>query len=420
MAVWIKVNKEDISLEEVNELFNNPTNKFDIHYFDGTKGNYYEIEVRGFEEGQEKQAKKELFKQLKNLRKQVQTMKLTDLEQIEYNGEQYLVVYKAQQYRWENSNAPEVDDVKYFIDENQAKVYAEEEILLNIGFESQVESRCLDTSSLSQEDWEREFDSIEEIVNEYNFDDYVETQTIDYNEGKDITGAVVVEWNWEKYPGYCRNLTDIGIAGEGNFYSLKKESNLITGNEEDTWHKNYSLLLTKEEIKEFSEIYQKEDSLKEVLYEKLYDSGWQWNDFGHNPNSKQIRDKICKLGIELKGVFAFIEKENGEKVDISNEIKNHSNNWELLINGKNYEGRLITNVFHIQCDSNLFSEIKASEARSIRCEDCPNLEEIAAPNCVELFCEGSPLLKEENIEVAYDCEIEGLEKKSIKNVKIWI
>ena len=51
---------------------------------------------------------------------------------------------------------------------------------------------------------------------------YTETQTIDHNEGKDITGAVVVEWNWEKYPGYCRNLTDIGIAGEGIFYSLKK------------------------------------------------------------------------------------------------------------------------------------------------------------------------------------------------------
>ena len=193
---------------------------------------------------------------------------------------------------------------------------------------------------------------------------------------------------------------------------MKNEANLITGNEENTWRKNYSLLLTKEEIKEFSEIYQKEDSLKEVLYEKLYDSGWQWNDFGHNPNSKQIRDKICKLGIELKGVFAFIEKGNGERVDISNEIKNHSNNWELLINGKNYEGRLVTNVFHIQCDSNLFSEIKASEARSIRCEDCPDLEEIAAPNCIELFCENSPLLKEENMELSYDCDIEGLEKRN--------
>lgn len=412
MAVWIKVNKEDISLEELNQLFNNPTNKFDIHYFNGSKGDYYEMEVRGFEDGQQKQAKEELFEQLKNLRRQEEIVNLSVLDQIEYKGEEYLVVYKAQQYRWEDTANPEIDDVKYFIDENQAKVYAEEEILLNVGFQSQVESRFLKISSLSQEDWKREFDSIEEMVNEYDFDDYVETQTIDYNEGKDITGAVVVEWNWEKYPGYSRNLTDIGIAGEGIFYSLKKEKDLITGNEESTWHKNYSLLLTKEEIKEFSKIYEKQDSLKEILYEKLYDSGWQWNDFGHNPNSKQIRDKICKLGIELKGIFAFIEKENGEKVNISNEIKSQSNNWKLIINDKNYEGKLITNVFHIQCDGNLFSEIKASEARSIRCEDCPNLEEISAPNCIELFCENSPLLKQENMELSYDCDIEGLEKRN--------
>ena len=43
-----------------------------------------------------------------------------------------------------------------------------------------------------------------------------------YNEGKDITGAVVVEWNWEKYPGYCRNLTDIGIAGGRYFLFFEK------------------------------------------------------------------------------------------------------------------------------------------------------------------------------------------------------
>ena len=346
-----------------------------------------------------------------------ENIKLSDLNQIEHREEQYLVVYKAMQYRWEDTADPEIDDVKYFIDENQAEEYAKE-IQLSVGFESQVETRYLKASYLSDEDWEREFDDIEEIVSEYDFDDYTETQTIDHNEGKDITGAVVVEWNWEKYPGYCRNLTDIGIAGEGIFYSLKKEKDLITGNKESTWHKNYSLLLTKEEIKEFSKIYEKQDSLKEILYEKLYDSGWQWNDFGHNPNSKQIRDKICKLGIELKGIFAFIEKENGEKVNISNEIKSQSNNWKLIINDKNYEGKLITNVFHIQCDGNLFSEIKSSEARSIRCEDCPNLEEITAPNCIELFCEGSSLLREENIEVAYDCEIEGLEKKNKLKFKI--
>ena len=297
MAVWIKVNKEDISLEELNQLFNNPTNKFDIHYFNGSKGDYYEMEVRGFEDGQQKQAKKELFNQLKNLRRQDEIVNLSVLDQIEYKGEEYLVVYKAQQYRWEDTADPEIDDVKYFIDENQAKVYAEEEILLNVGFQSQVESRFLKISSLSKEDWKREFDSIEEMVNEYDFDDYVETQTIDYNEGKDITGAVVVEWNWEKYPGYCRNLTDIGIAGEGIFYSLKKEKDLITGNEESTWHKNYSLLLTKEEIKEFKNFSDKNFSKfeKEVL--KYLIRGYSYREIAKilSKNLKSIDNTIQRI-----------------------------------------------------------------------------------------------------------------------------
>ena len=145
MAVWIKVNKEDISLEELNQLFNNPTNKFDIHYFNKSKGDYYEMEVRGFEDGQQKQAKEELFKQLKNLRRQEEIVNLSVLDQIEYKGEQYLVVYKAQQYRWEETANPEIDDVEYFINENEAKVYAEK-IQLNVGFESQVESHFLKIS----------------------------------------------------------------------------------------------------------------------------------------------------------------------------------------------------------------------------------------------------------------------------------
>ena len=99
-----------------------------------------------------------------------ENIKLSDLNQIEHREEQYLVVYKAMQYRWEDTADPEIDDVKYFIDENQAEEYAKE-IQLSVGFESQVETRYLKASYLSDEDWEREFDDIEEIVSEYDFDD---------------------------------------------------------------------------------------------------------------------------------------------------------------------------------------------------------------------------------------------------------
>lgn len=70
MAVYIKVSKDDVTLEEVRQVFENPTDKFDIHNFDGTKGDYYEIEVRGFQEGEERKAKKEFLKIVDNLRKQ--------------------------------------------------------------------------------------------------------------------------------------------------------------------------------------------------------------------------------------------------------------------------------------------------------------------------------------------------------------
>lgn len=410
MAVWIKVNKEDISLEELNQLFNNPTNKFDIHYFNGSKGDYYEMEVRGFEDGQQKQAKEELFEQLKNLRRQEEIVNLSVLEQIEYKGEQYLVVYKAQQYRWEETANPEIDDVEYFINENEAKVYAEK-IQLNVGFESQVESHFLKISSVSQEDWKREFDSIEEMVNEYDFDDYVETQTIDYNEGKDITGAVVVEWNWEKYPGYCRNLTDIGIAGEGIFYSLKKEKDLITGNEESTWHRNYDVLLTKKEILDTLGKCYTEDEVIDVIYDKLNDSYWKWNDFKNNPNSKNINKAVEEIAYNITENYVFIEKRNGEREDISFHLKERYSN-SIDINYMGYEGTLKTNLGRIECKNNGLTSIEAPKARYIHCENNEMLENIYAPNCKELTCENSPLLKEENMELSYDCDIEGLEKRN--------
>ena len=69
MAVYLKISKDEVSLEEVRQVFENPTDKFNIHNFDGTKGDYYEMEIRGFEEGEERKAKKEFFYQVNNLKK---------------------------------------------------------------------------------------------------------------------------------------------------------------------------------------------------------------------------------------------------------------------------------------------------------------------------------------------------------------
>lgn len=458
MAVWIKVNKEDISLEEVNELFNNPTNKFDIHYFDGTKGNYYEIEVRGFEEGQEKQAKKELFKQLKNLRKQVQTMKLTDLEQIEYNGEQYLVVYKAQQYRWENSNAPEVDDVKYFIDENEAKVYAEEEIKPYVGFESQVESRCLETSSLSQEDWEREFDSIEEIVNEYNFDDYVETQTIDYNykhlcdyineeELHYLEGIREEQDNFKKTPEFDDKIKEISDSlGFGKYINFeeklreelinrdnvnrfsipvtlnnKRTGDVATFNINMIYDMTGNVITYRPSILDYDLTLKKSNGEEKTL-KFSYDNG-------ELPNAKEAIAIIEKQMRELskEEVYAYLIDDYGITTDISNRIKNitqedlnrkrvftmnadeYKQHFMLDISNETaMEGRLVTNAFYVICKGSYISEIEAPNAEEIRCDNCHNLEKITAENCIQVWAIDSNI-KEENIEINYKGVIEGPE-----------
>ena len=85
---------------------------------------------------------------------------------------------------------------------------------------------------------------------------------------------------------------------------------------------------------------------------------------------------------------------------------------ELILNREQEEGKLITNVLKIECSNSMISSIEALEARNIHCENCENLEEIYAPQCSYVYCEDVPLLKEENMELSHDCEIEGLEKKN--------
>lgn len=70
------------------------------------------------------------------------------------------------------------------------------------------------------------------------------------------------------------------------------------------------------------------------------------------------------------------------------------------------------NTENIVCKSNgTLLIIDAPNATTIECRDCEMLEKINAPNCVKLICEGSDFLKKEDIEVAYNCEIEGLKQQ---------
>ena len=219
-----------------------------------------------------------------------------------------------------------------------------------------------------------------------------------YLYNKEIIRDGIIVLNTEENYGN-KNLIDIGLTSEKNF---------------DGEYETYSILCSKKELREVLNNSKTEQELKDFIYKKL--GSTNWNDFKYNPNSLKIRDKISEIAIDLKGAYAFIEKENGEKIDVSENIRNmyfyQRKNIELIIDKEQEEGKLVTNVLSIECNNSNITSIEALEARNIFCENCENLEKIEAPECTEIHCEGSPLLSQENIDAAYNCEIEGLEKRN--------
>lgn len=200
-------------------------------------------------------------------------------------------VYKALQYRWEETADPEIDDEAYFFTEKEAMEYLET-INLNIGFQHLIEQ-----IEFEYKDFNDEFDfGSEGCIKDFipNFDNCNTFYYGDVFEGEDITGAIIVRWSYEKYVGYCRNLQDIGIAGEYPFHEFKTEKDLITGNEESTFRSNYSVLLTKDEV-------DSTNNIKEAVEEELMRSHWKWNYFRNNPNSYHISEKLDELfGISIE------------------------------------------------------------------------------------------------------------------------
>jgi hypothetical protein len=196
-----------------------------------------------------------------------------------------LSVYKAQQYRWEETADPQTEDEAYFFTQEEAEKYLET-INLTVGFQPIV-----DKFEFEYKDFNDEFD----FGSEGGIEDFIPSNTYpdtvyygDLFEGEDITGSIIVQWSYEKYAGYCRNLQDIGIAGQYPFHELKTEKDLITGNEESTFRSNYSVLLTKDEVEGASDI-------KEAIEEELMRGHWKWNYFRNNPNSYHIVERIDEL-----------------------------------------------------------------------------------------------------------------------------
>ena len=595
MAVWIKISKEDVSLEEIHFLFENPKNNFDIHYFDGTKGDYFELEIRGFEEGQEIKAKKTLLNEIEKLReKDITGSIILAWKNVDYKGYNHNFIDIGIAGEGEFEKIKTKEDL-FFMNKNYKgglnynllwtkeeieefqKIYEKHHSLDVVIYDKLYDLGWTKEDFYVNPDYEKIKDKIREIgikmkEEKYAYIEKENGEKIDFSkyfqespykgdikipsiEEKGIlkTNArgIFLEKNqliaieapealWisdEESPliekveapkctnlflTECKNLKveNIKIEEEGslimwigdvyynnnkniddkNYYGIKdekttyliapnatkikldnmpylkkvdapnceifhcltapllKEENmivdedchiylrdknimrdaiivlhtednirnknlinknlinigLISQKEFDGKDKNYSILCSKEEIRNVLSYSKTEQDVKDFIYEKLKSTNW--NDFKYNPNNLSIKNKISQIAIDLKGAYAFIEKENGEKIDISKKIGRkylyRGKISELILNREQEEGKLITNVLNIKCSNSMITSIEAIEARNIHCENCENLEEIYAPQCTYIHCEETPLLKEENMNVSYDCEIEGLEKKN--------
>lgn len=210
-------------------------------------------------------------------------MTTKDLQKTE-NGSQF-IIYKSLQFRWtEGTPNPERENEKYHLTYEEAEKAATE-IKLYIGFYPVVDSIAIDIDNIDEnEEFElSELDNYREYHGDY--ETIFEGSTY---EGDNIEGSIIVEWSWEKYTGYCRNLLNIGIAGEYPFWEFKHESDLTTGNEEITFKSNYSVLLTSKEVEDC-------DDLKEAIEEALASDSWKWNYFKKNPASQFISEKIEEI-----------------------------------------------------------------------------------------------------------------------------
>ena len=205
-------------------------------------------------------------------------MKIKDLNYISNRG---YIFYEVASEIFEENGDRKVDEAFRCATYEEAKSEAES-MKLDVGYSAVIYAIYI--SNVTKEAEEVEFDDVEEIFDEYfdmidiEFDEYVKTE-----EGKNIEGAVVIKWQWNKYVGYSRNFVGVGIAGQYPYHNILKEIDLITGDEDRVFRTNYSVLATKEELEEHG---------TEVLLRKMIEGDWKWN------NVQDVSDTMARFVTE--------------------------------------------------------------------------------------------------------------------------
>jgi len=112
--------------------------------------------------------------------------------------------------------------------------------------------------------------------------DYIIDYDLWFNKGKNIKNAIIIEWSWETYVGYARKFWAINY---GHAFGFEYESDLVTGDEDRTYRRNYSVLLFEEDIPK------NKKQVKKVLESELLDEArsWKWI------NIEEVKRKIIQL-----------------------------------------------------------------------------------------------------------------------------
>lgn len=175
------------------------------------------------------------------------------------------IAYRLRQFRPIELSDDLNETLEFYLSEDEAR-----EALKNlervVGYMIELDRVFYDVDTI--EDIEELNDLWDESI-----DDCESLECEDTYQGKDIKGAIIVEWSYERYVGYARKFKRIGYAGMYPFDELLHEADLITNNEETTFKSNFSLLVDSDEVNEMEDA----DAMLLRVTEELHQNMWKWN-----------------------------------------------------------------------------------------------------------------------------------------------
>jgi len=214
-----------------------------------------------------------------------------------------LTVYHIQKIRWEDrenaDNPIDTEDLEgFYYDQDSAR-----EAMKELADKEQPEfgvrtEFCLDKATISPDDLDDvDWDEVEEL-GDMAFDDSdlldIFNDRRDYEESIDVTyqyknldGALLVFWSWNRYIGYARDLQEIreGMYGEDESICIKQDKTFVT---------QCDVLIEKQELEGLS----KQDR-RTLIEQRLGESHWKWTMKAEVAIHRYIRENFEKVWSDM-------------------------------------------------------------------------------------------------------------------------